>query len=164
MFQDKIKIYLAGSIDGLTYEQATDWRIHFTKTLKKRFADKIEILDPTKKYQDGTFSADDILDLKNFSQEEADDIFVKDIKMLSDTDLIIAYMQAQSANIGTIYEIGYAYAKKIPIIARIDNHIKHHCFVKNSTYMICEGMDDLLISSMEKIKEIGKNRFKGWVF
>jgi nucleoside 2-deoxyribosyltransferase len=149
-------VYLAGSIDGLTYEQATDWRIYFTKILKKRFADKIEILDPTKKYQDGSFQAEDTLDLKNFSQEDADAIFIKDIEMLLNTDLIIAYMQERSANIGTIYEIGFAHAKGIPVIARIDNHVKYHCFVRNSTYMICEGMDDLLIASIEKIKKINK--------
>jgi nucleoside 2-deoxyribosyltransferase len=150
-----VKVYLAGTIDGLTIKQATEWRVIFARRLKERFADKVEVLDPTKAVQESGIPQDDILDLKNFSLEEADAVFQKDIAMLSESNLMIVYIQGKSPNIGTIFELGYAKAKNIPAIAYIDNPVKNHAFVKNAVRLCDRGhLDDLLDIAFYKIRKI----------
>lgn len=163
-----INIYLAGSIDGLTYKQATEWRINIANRFIATEEVDVAIFDPTAKYQDGSFKPDDILDLKNMTPDEADNIFFRDINMLEQIDIMVAYIQGESVGTGTVYEIGYAKAKGIPVIALIDdcNSLKHHPFIKNSVKQVI-GFNGLFYSSIyiiinqsAKFNRIVNNTFK----
>jgi hypothetical protein len=66
-----INIYLAGSIDGLTYSQATNWRINITNRFIATELD-VKIFDPTAKYQNGSFKKDN--DSSNKKKDRAEKI------------------------------------------------------------------------------------------
>ena len=137
-----IKIYLAGSIDGLTYAEATDWRIEFAERLHKLFGDNIVIFDPTERYRYGKYKPDEILDLKDIDGSSI--IFNEDINDSSQADIAVINIQGKSKGTGTIFEIGFMYAKRVKLIGYIDpaNPLGQHPFINNSVdlYRTMEDM------------------------
>ena len=129
-----IKIYLAGSIDGLTYEEATGWRIEFVKRLHKLFGDNIVIFDPTLKLHTCNYKPDDIVDLKHFPEREQIQTFKDDIQAISQTNIGVINIQGKSKGIGTVFEIGYMYAKGVKMLGYIDktNPLEQHPFINNA--------------------------------
>ncbi len=161
IISEPIRIYLAGSIYGLTYTQATDWRIDFTEILKLKFGDKIEILNPTLKYRNNGYKPHDILDLKDFSDKDKADIFKKDMQMLNSANIMVVYIQGQSRGIGTINELGYICNKGSLTVGYIDDKspLKNNPFVLGSllTYHSLNGLLDHLPNWIDKILESREN-------
>lgn len=149
-----INIYLAGSIDGLTYAEATGWRIEFTERLHKLFGDNIVIFDPTAKLQRGNYNPDDIVDIKDFSEREQIKTFANDIQAISQTDIGVINIQGNSKGTGTIFEIGYMYAKGIKMLGYIDmmNPLEQHPFINNAVdlYRTKEAMFNAVIEYIKR--------------
>ena len=139
-----IKIYLAGSIDGLTYEQATGWRIEFAERLHKLFGDNIVIFDPTAKLHRCNYKPDDIVDLKHLPEREQNKTFKEDIQAINQSDIGVINIQGKSKGTGTIFEIGYMYEKAIKLLGYIDpeNPLEQHPFI-NNTVDLYRTMEDV---------------------
>ena len=147
-----IGIYLAGTIDGIAYAQATGWRINFTERLKSIFKDEVVIFDPTAKYVNAGYKPDDILDITNFNLKEAFDIFNDDIASIDKADIALVNILGDSKGIGTILEIGYMLATGANIIAHIDNNnpLKRHPFLIASCLMY-NSMDEIFEAAIKSI-------------
>ena len=152
-----MNIYLAGSIDGLTYAEATGWRIEFTERLHKIFDyDDVIIFDPTFKLRRCNYKPDDIVDLKHFPEREQIKTFEDDIHAISQTNIGVINIQGNSKGTGTIFEIGYMYAKGIKLLGYIDtaNPLEQHPFINNAVDLY-RTKEDMFNAVIKYIKEKG---------
>ena len=151
-----INIYLAGSIDGLTYAEATDWRIEFADRLHKLFGDNITIFDPTLKLHRCNYKPDDIVDLKHLPEREQIKTFADDIMAIDQTHIGVINIQGNSKGTGTIFEIGYMYAKGIKLLGYIDpaNPLEQHPFINNAVDLY-GTREDMFRAVIGYIKEKG---------
>jgi nucleoside 2-deoxyribosyltransferase len=94
---EKMRVYLAGKMTGLTIEQMTKWRNIAKKCLQ---ANQIQVLDPC---QTGNF-------------QEAKEIVASNKFMIDHSELVLAEMDYDEPSIGTICEIVYANTKGIPVM------------------------------------------------
>ena len=156
-----ISIYLAGSIDGLTYEEATGWRIEFAERLHRLFGYNIVIFDPTLKLHTCNYKPDDIIDIKYLSRKEMFETFENDIRATSQTDIGVINIQGKSKGTGTIFEIGYMYAKGVKMLGYIDkkNPLKQHPFINNAVdlYISKEAMLEDVIRLLQEAECDNKN-------
>ncbi|MHB1681111.1 MAG: nucleoside 2-deoxyribosyltransferase [bacterium] len=143
-------IYLAGSIDKFKVSEVTRWRKEITNMFQN-ISCNIEILDPTVEYHD--LPADKILDIGKLSVKKQKEIFKKDLKMLSSANFIVACIFENSTNIGTVFELGFAYSWNIPVIAYIENTtLRNHIFITSSACVV-NSYDEVKIELIKKINK-----------
>lgn len=107
------KIYLAGPITGLTYAEATGWRTLVQQILRPT---GIECFSPL-------LGADVIND--DMATDRA--IMSRDYHDVVTSDLIIAnFLGAIEKSTGTIMELGFAYAHRIPVIGVMEREGNAH--------------------------------------
>lgn len=128
-----MKIYLAGAMSGVTWEEANEWRDDIIEYYYGQELDvNLEIFNPCLYVADGAFSSDDE-DMKF------------DLYNLRHSDIMIVNWDADS--IGTAIEIGVAKEHDIPIFVYTtdaDRLYKMHPWVKNSAMRVFDNMADLL--------------------
>ncbi|MCK5610070.1 nucleoside 2-deoxyribosyltransferase [Candidatus Pacearchaeota archaeon] len=121
------KVYLAGPISGLTYDQCTDWRDSaknelakfnidgFSPMRHKEFVREIGIIDESQgAIMDHVMCSDrGIMRRDTFDVRTADALFVN----LLDT---------KKVSIGTIIEIAMAYDRHTPVIVVMEKHGNLH--------------------------------------
>ena len=130
-----MKIYLAGPITGLTYQEATGWRKQVKDALPKDW----KVLDPMRGKSHlrgvGALAA-------NF--DSGMDAVSRDLQDIREADVVLAHFAAssmvQTVSLGTSCEIGYAYALAKPVVAVVRRNtpydhifIDHMCTVVRST-------------------------------
>lgn len=130
-----MKIYLAGPITGLTYQEATGWR----KQVAEALPDDWKILDPMRGKSHlrgvGALAA-------NF--DSGMDAVSRDLSDIRSADVVLAHFAASptapTVSLGTSCEIGYAYALGKPVVAVVRRNtpydhifIDHMCTVVRST-------------------------------
>ena len=107
-------VYLAGQITGLTYEGATDWRDWAAEKLD---SDKIETLSPMR---GKSFLKDaGILHSGTYvpAVSTAKGIMRRDFYDCTRADCVLVnLLGAQKVSIGTMMELGFAYARQIPVV------------------------------------------------
>lgn len=112
----KPTVYLAGSITGLLYKGATDWRNRATLLL----APEIEVRDPMRgcRYlDDGTPIPAVQAQHGNLVMATDKGIYVRDKRDCITADAILAYFpDGAGASIGTSIEFGWSDAFQIPIV------------------------------------------------
>ena len=81
------------------------------------------------------------------------EVAIKDIKGLEESSLIFAVLDGLDA--GTLYEVGYAASKKIPIIAFVQNETRDSLFMLNSGE--CEFNDDLTTAIYKTYWKLAEN-------
>lgn len=139
-----MKIYLAGPIRGLTYEETTDWREDLRNELTPE--DGFELLSPMrgKEYlkgigplvgqgADGGRSANGAYEA--FPMSTSQGLFRRDIYDVAHCDAVLAYLAgAQAVSIGTVMEIQRAYdlGKYIVTVCE-DGNIHDHAFVRQAS-------------------------------
>lgn len=124
----KKKVYLAGGISGLTKKEASVWRDEVARYLHLF---DIEVGDPMKTshvHDPGDIPYDTDYSVPRCSSK----IFQEDLKLINQCDLLFARLDT-AKSIGTPWELGYAYAKGIPIILVSNRELLHHPFVQNTT-------------------------------
>src|SRR6266496_3983065 len=133
------RIYLAGPITGLTYEQARfGWRKEFATYLDFN----IESLSPMRQESH-------LAEIKNIDGHGYDynqlstnkGIFSKDILDIERCDLaVFNFLGATKVSVGSIWEMGYAYARGKPIILVMEpdrKNIHDHLFVTEAAAFRC---------------------------
>ena len=147
-------VYLSGPITGLTFEGCTDWREH----VRVRLAEHgIEGLSPMrgKEYLAGKGT---ILDgssavVSNFmSQDRA--IVTRDRWDTTRADFVFCNLiGAPQVSIGTMIELGWADAARVPVILCMEpkGNIHEHAFVRELSGYRCDSVDaglDLVLAAM----------------
>lgn len=122
----KLKIYLAGAMTGLTWEEQNEWR--------KEIIDKLndfKCINPCNYYNFEQIVHDSELEVMRF-----------DLRLLKRCDLIIAKIDTDS--IGTTMEIAIAYDENIPIIGLNLQNKELHPWIKSSCDKIFNNIDELI--------------------
>lgn len=109
--------YLAGPISGLSYVQATAWRLHMASELQPDF----EVLSPMR-------GKENLNHVTNFNGEYVENVYgsseaimQRDLTDVGRADLVIAYFNpGHTLSIGTPFELGYAVRDQKPIIVVTD--------------------------------------------
>ena len=130
-----MKLYLAGPITGLTYQEATGWR----NQVREALPDDWKVLDPMRGKSHlrgmGALAA-------NF--DSGMDAVSRDLQDIRSADVVLAHFAASDAqtgvSLGTSCEIGYAFALGKPVVAVVRRNtpydhifIDHMCTVVRST-------------------------------
>jgi nucleoside 2-deoxyribosyltransferase len=115
-----MKVYLAGPITGLKHEEATSWRDDVSDRLS---ADGIACISPLrgKDYLKGTGHIEAYGYNNPLSTDRA--IVTRDRLDLTSSNLVIMNLLGTSRiSIGTMVELGWADAHKIPVLLIIEDH------------------------------------------
>ena len=77
------------------------------------------------------------------------DIFSRHLAALGDTDIVVAVIDGADADSGTAWEMGYAYAHGIPVIAirtdfRMAGHHEHVNLMLEQSARVVRSEEDLL--------------------
>ncbi len=122
----KPRVYLAGKMEGLTWEHANWWREEMTNLLFPEF----EVLSPMRGKARRTWKIHGPHPHQLFYG--ADVILTRDLNDIDRSDVIFAHFGIQEGvSVGTFLELGYAMGKK-PVIMRIDekDSFRQHPFIK----------------------------------
>lgn len=111
-------VYLAGNIAGLTVKEATYWRDYATPYIESL---GYIILNPMR--GKAFNSPDDIL---GFSHGEftPNEILERDLSDIRKADIILACLSEMS--VGTLFELGYAYALNKDLVVVLNGSIKKY--------------------------------------
>lgn len=133
-----MRLYLAGAMSGVTWEEATGWRDnvishYITKSNEGELNVDLEIFNPCSYVVDGEVSSE---------REDMD----FDLYKLRRSDFVICNWNGDS--IGTAIEIGVAKEHNIPIVVYtedVDRLSKMHPWVKHSAIKVFDNLEDLLV-------------------
>lgn len=130
-----MKIYLSGTIAGLTFEEANKWRSEVTEKLRD-FG--IQTLNPLRGRM-----------FVNSDEEGRDpyEIVQRDLRDLRDCDFVLAYMDSPS--VGTSMEIMQAYSveKKSVVLVSGNSKLLDHPWLR----VTCTSMFETLDKAIEYI-------------
>jgi|688.fasta_scaffold147247_4 nucleoside 2-deoxyribosyltransferase len=118
------KVYLAGPITSLSYDEANDWRAWFKNEITK--SDKIQCLSPMR----GKHYLKDCKDISATGNEKlgilsgGPAILTRDHSDVVNSDIIVVnLLGATKVSIGCMFEIAWAYHKHIPIVLIIEDDV-----------------------------------------
>ena len=134
-----IKIYLAGKMGGLSFDEMNGWREKVSAKLTKE-ADlhgiKIRVVNPVQYYN---------FEYKKHQTEIEVEEF--DLAHVISSDIVIVNLQGLNDSIGTIIELHNAhYHHKVPVIAfsKRELYDKLHPWVKNDITRVEDNIDDVI--------------------
>lgn len=138
-------VYLSGPITGLTFNNCTDWRDYARKALKRH---SIQGISPMrgKEYlaNAGIITDGQPAVLANaMSQDQA--IVTRDRWDTSRCDFMLCnLLGAKSVSIGTMVEIGWADAYRVPVVLVMEpaGNIHEHAFVRQLSGYRVETLDE----------------------
>ncbi|MDD5254403.1 MAG: nucleoside 2-deoxyribosyltransferase [Candidatus Nanoarchaeia archaeon] len=93
-------------------------------------------------------------DVGVFTKGDSKPFFIKDSEVIDECGLMIAILDWKGIGSGTAWEIGYAYAKNIPVISLVEdrnslNQFDRVCVMVLNSVKLVENLDELK-------KELGK--------
>ena len=144
------KAYLAGPIGGLTYDDAQAWRTKISKLLDEKSDGRIKGYSPLR--GKGALREQGVLGTGAYSAycglATHQAIMARDYNDCRTADLIIADLIGEDISIGTVMEIGFAYAHRVPVIGIFDprgnktcNHVMIQAAVPFVSYSLNEAAD-----------------------
>lgn len=151
------KAYLAGPITGTSYEESTDWREYASKILAYL---NIEGLSPMrgKDYLTSETRILDSYDEHILSHQRG--IMTRDFNDCKRADiLIVNFLGAERASIGTCMEIAWAYSNRVPVICIMEEkgNIHDHSMIREAIGFRVTNVDDAIKTADMVLN--GKPRF-----
>ena len=145
------KVYLAGPIGGCTYAEAQDWRNLLSSLLSTKSDGAIQGYSPLRgkgALRDaGTLSTVAYPFYSPLATSKA--ILARDFNDCRTADLIIANLLEHNygapPSLGTIMEIGFAYALQVPILAicaDAANPVATHAMIESAVSFWAENLDE----------------------
>jgi nucleoside 2-deoxyribosyltransferase len=135
-------VYLAGPIAGLTYDQGQDWRDYVAKELPREIRAVSPLRAKAERLTRTGIITDSYEDNPLTSQRG---LTARDRMDCTRSDaLIMNLLGAQRVTIGTMIEIGWADAHRIPIILVIEKsgNLHDHPMVRECASFRVETLDD----------------------
>ena len=132
---EKIHVYLAGGMSGLSLEEQIKWRKQIQDAVK--YGDyvcnkKPIFFDPTRYYSL----------YENYHKSEKE-VFEFDLSNLRKSDLVIVNFNSEKS-IGTAIELGIAHENKIPVIGLNADGKELHPWLVESCMRICNSLKELV--------------------
>lgn len=119
-----MKIYLSGGMTGLSYKESNEWR----KDIQEYFdGNNVKVFNPVE---------------KNGLTEPIESMRY-DLDKLNQADLVIVNFNAQNS-IGTAFELGYAYERRIPIIGLNETGERLHTWLSSCCIHVFTDMNEML--------------------
>jgi len=106
---EKLKIYLAGKMSGLSFEESDEWRRDFKRIFKK------EMNYDTMHYT--IINPNDYYNFKNPSHQNEREVMQYDLNHIRNSDIIVVNLDGINTSIGTAIELYTAAQLNIPILA-----------------------------------------------
>ncbi len=142
-------VYLAGPILGKTYN---DCRYGWRQEVALRLHSGITVLSPMRHEghlaeHTGTIE-DDVIDNATHFFAGSKIIFAKDVLDIRNCDIVLAnFLEATRPSLGTVSEIGMAYALNKTIVTVMeDDNIHQHPFVLEPSALVLDSLDDAIIA------------------
>ena len=144
------KVYLAGPIGGLTYDGAQAWRNAISNLLDEKSDGRIKGYTPLRGKEAlgvwGILTTGPYAWVSNLATSKA--IMARDYNDCRTADLIIADLTHQKVSIGTVMEIAFAYAHRVPVIGILVQNgspMSNHVMLQEATpfraYSLNEAAD-----------------------
>ena len=133
------KIYLSGPISGLSYEGCTSWRDYVIQKLPgsisplrgKEFLKKEGIIE-------GAYEGHPFATAKGITTRDRNDVLTSDL-------VLVNLLGATRISIGTVMEIAWADARRIPVILVIEeNNPHHHPILDTCCGFHCRTLDEAI--------------------
>jgi nucleoside 2-deoxyribosyltransferase len=126
-------VYLAGPVSGLPYHVAAVWRREVARRLRRH---GIEALVPL--VGEKALRKEKRIDPRGYPDVPGcrpNDVFRTDVDMLEQADwVLVNLLGAKTVSIGTVWEIGWAVAKGVPVVLVMEDGNPHdHLFITQST-------------------------------
>jgi nucleoside 2-deoxyribosyltransferase len=141
-------VYLAGPITGTSYGNCTDWRAFVEANIDRR----IGALSPMrhKEYLSSEQTVADSYEKHVMSCSRG--IMARDYFDSTRADiLLVNLLGAARVSIGTVMEIGFAYAKRVPIVLVIEkDNIHRHSMLLQAAGFIVDNLEDG-IATVERV-------------
>ena len=140
-----MKVYLAGPMCGCNGREMFDWRDDVIERLNDY---KIECIDPTEGL-DVILGETDRLKMNHAEDGISNtEVFHSDLYLINTADVFFANLEFfNEKSFGTPFEMGYCYAKGIPIVIVNPGHREDHPFVEVPAIVydtLDEGVDYLI--------------------
>lgn len=136
-------IYLAGAIKGTTYEESTSWRDYVLENIDSR----IDCYSPMRG-KDYLIGLGEMPDTFNSILSTQSAIMTRDMYDVASVDALIVYLVgAKRVSIGTMIEVGAAYALRKPIILVMEeeNVHRHPMLLEAARYgYLVEDLEDAI--------------------
>ena len=138
-----LKVYLAGYISGKKIKECRRWREYLKWYYFKKAWNKILWLDPFNGQKDNTIDKEGLTSSIDYKT-----LFYRDYNGVVNSDLMIANLDTFGEDrpvIGTLFEMGWAWDKKIPIITIANKqwHIQHP-FIRVTSTQIVDSVDEII--------------------
>jgi len=132
------KIYVAGPMRGLTYDQANEWRLAAESALPE-----CDIFSPMrgKEYlRDLDVIPGAVGDKMSSSQA----IYIRDRWDVRTADAILVYLLgAKEISIGTCFEMAWATAYNIPVVIVMkEGDVHEHPFVRQAAWIVVDSLHE----------------------
>lgn len=111
----KLKIYLAGRMSGLTYEEMNRWRVDISKIIN-HMADYheciVDVINPVYYYN-----------FENPKHQNEKEVMKYDLAHVKTSNIIVVKLDGLNNSIGSCIELYEAYKKEIPVLAFGSNEL-----------------------------------------
>lgn len=138
------RVYLSGPICGKTYEGASNWRNRAKSILHADYG--IDALDPMRateaiRHLEGPLKP---VPMKHVVLSDAF-INQRDFMDVKNCDAMLVYLgDAEQISIGTMMEIGFAYALQKPMVCVLDP-IHDHPMVRDACRVLAKDLEEALV-------------------
>jgi nucleoside 2-deoxyribosyltransferase len=145
----KKTLFLAGPLTGISYREALDWRKYVESKLP------VEII-PFSALRGKTYAATESV-LKDAYPEHLlstpQGTITRDRYDVSRCDaLFVNFMNSRKVSIGTIMEMAWADARRIPIILAMDEgNVHDHAFVRQVAAFIARDLDEAIQTAVDVV-------------
>lgn len=139
-----MKVYLAGPISGLTYDGAQEWRDYFRTSIDPR----IQCYSPLRGKEYLTMRGKLEGSYDEFPLSSDRGLTERDRFDCTKADLVVCNLlgATQRTSIGTMIELGWADANRVPVVLIMEKegNIHEHPMVRQTTSWRVDNMQDAL--------------------
>ena len=144
---EKLKIYLAGKMSGLTFEESDGWRRDFKGVFKRKM--NYDTMHYT------IINPNDYYNFKNPSHQNEREIMQYDLNHVRNSDIVVVNLDDINTSIGTAIELYVAAQNNIPVLAwgneqewEITHPWLKECISRRSSDMknICKYISDFYLT------------------
>ena len=138
MKNDKLTIYLAGKMSGLSKEEYTKWRNIISDELigtAHLIGAKIQVINPAEYF-----------DFEKMDRHLEKEVMQFDLNMVRQSDIVIVNVGSISESIGTAIELYEANRLDIPIIAYTEGDVNNniHPWIENCLSTVQMNLSELI--------------------